>query len=528
MNSSFLVLFPPFLVLFLAFYTKRILESLVIGIITAALMATDFNFLKTLELIKLVFIEKITDTGNLYLFAFLIFLGVTLATITKTGGAIALGKLLTKKLRDRRSTETTSIILSSLLAIDDYLNCLTSGFVMRPIADAFKIARIKLSFLVNSMAVPAAILIPFSTWASMILKQLYEAGISIDCNKQALFKANPLVIYLEIIPFIFYSIIMIFGVWFIVRARISYGTIKEHELIAQESGDLFGGKKSNIKAEEIDETNISLIDFAAPMAVLIIGFAIGILYTGKASIFGGSNTIFEACQNANIFAVLFYVGFATMLTAFGTAIYRKKINFNDVLGLSKEGFNLTFSAIMLIFLAWNFSAILVKLEVGQYLAGILINNVNEQLLPLLVFIASATVSLIIGSSWGTISLMLPIATQIVYQFSNPIGAIDGTITCYLIPTLGAVLSGAIAGNHMSPIADVSVMSAISCGANHLEHVKGQFYYALPVFLATAISYAVSGFVVCESKLLGLILPLSIGIAISWGLFFTFSKLSKRI
>jgi Na+/H+ antiporter NhaC len=44
--------------------------------------------------------------------------------------------------------------------------------------------------------------------------------------------------------------------------------------------------------------------------------------------------------------------------------------------------------------------------------------------------------------------------------------------------IGAIFSGAVFGDHCSPISDTTVMSSIFAGADHIAHVRTQIPYAL--------------------------------------------------
>lgn len=48
----------------------------------------------------------------------------------------------------------------------------------------------------------------------------------------------------------------------------------------------------------------------------------------------------------------------------------------------------------------------------------------------------------------------------------------------VIVSIGAVLEGAIWGDHCSPISDTTVMSSIASASDHVDHVRTQMPYAL--------------------------------------------------
>jgi len=515
MQPSWLIFLPPLCVLIIAFTTKRIITALFIGIVLSAFIAYNGAVIPSIQLVLQSLFEKATDIENLYTFAFLLCLGVTLAFINYTGGALALGNILTKRLTTKKDTETSSLILSCILAIDDYLNCLTAGYVMQPLTDRFHIARIKISFLINSMTVPLTILIPISTWAGFLLRQFSLAKISLDAADNPKILADPLIVYFKSIPFILYSFITIAAVCFIVRRQITFGLIKKHEDIARTTGNLFGGKTAVARplTPPISSENLSLWDFFLPMGTLFIGFFIGILYSGNFFLFGGTNTFVAAFKTARVIPVLFVIGFITMMLTIAMALLRNNVSYKQIPRLIKEGIQLTLPAIILIYFAWTFSALLSdQLGIGQYLATHLLSNVLPALLPVMLFITTTSISFIIGSAWGTIAMMLPISVDILTSLNTQtMLPTDLTSICLLLPSIGAVLSGALAGNHLSPIADVAIMSSTSTGAHLVDHVKGQTSYIIPCFLATCIAFIMVGFIACNNVWLAIGLALSIGI-----------------
>ena len=88
------------------------------------------------------------------------------------------------------------------------------------------------------------------------------------------------------------------------------------------------------------------------------------------------------------------------------------------------------------------------------------------LLPLL-FLLSAVIAFSIGSSWGTFAIMIPLAMQIGVSM-------DQSLSLFL----AAVLSGAIFGDHASPISDTTVVASMAAATDHIDHVRTQLPYAL--------------------------------------------------
>ena len=59
--------------------------------------------------------------------------------------------------------------------------------------------------------------------------------------------------------------------------------------------------------------------------------------------------------------------------------------------------------------------------------------------------------------------------------------------------MGAVLAGAVYGDHCSPISDTTILSSTGAGCNHIDHVSTQLPYATVSAVMCAIGYIVYGF-----------------------------------
>lgn len=59
--------------------------------------------------------------------------------------------------------------------------------------------------------------------------------------------------------------------------------------------------------------------------------------------------------------------------------------------------------------------------------------------------------------------------------------------------VGAVFSGAIFGDHTSPISPSTVLSATFTGADLIDHVRTQIYYAVPVMMVSVLLMLIWGY-----------------------------------
>jgi len=530
MHNNWLVLLPPCIVLLSAFITQRLNISLLIGILAGSLIATDFSLVNGLTLSMQRLFSIVSDPENISLYAFLFIISIIIVLLNRTGGAFAFATALTNKIRSKRMAETSSLLLSLTLFIDDYLNGLTVGYVMRPITDRFNIPRAKLAFLVQAMTAPLVILAPISSWGGAITGALEQAGIGALGTHNVKILGDPFFIYIEAIPYIFYSFIIIGATWFIVQSRISYGPMREHEKLADTTGNLFGGKKPLLDSfANNDHAQGSLADLLLPLITLIGGVVIGSLYAGDYYLFGGKHSFIDAFKyNDKILFILVMSSIITLIVSYLFAYIRNKIASQDTLKMIKEGYDLIYSAIFMVILAATLGTILkADLLTGQYLANILHGSLSAMFLPLIFFIISTIAAAITGSSWGTIMLLSPIAVPMLITLAQvPIPTTPDSLP-YLLPVLGAIFSGSVCGNHISPIADVTIMTATSSGSYPLDHAHTQFLYIVPAIISCAISYLLSGFLVSYPLAIRLLIPLIVGLLLCCVMLYSMHVIYKR-
>jgi len=132
-------------------------------------------------------------------------------------------------------------------------------------------------------------------------------------------------------------------------------------------------------------------------------------------------------------------------------------------------------AIVLLFEAWMIGAVCRDLATADYLVALLSGWLPPVLLPLLLFAVASAVSFATGSSWSTMSILLPNVVALAASLGEQTQL--GVIGMVAI-SIGAVLDGAIFGDHCSPISDTTVLSSVASGSDHLDHVRTQAPYAL--------------------------------------------------
>jgi len=529
-NPTWIVTLPPLLVLFFTILTKRLNISLVIGIVAGALIATHYDVGNSVMLIGRQITAKLGDVDTLFMYGFLLTLGIIIVLIEKTGGARAFARTLTKKITDSRTAETSSIVLSFFLFIDDYLSNLTVGTVMRPVTDKFRIPRAKLAYLVHSVSIPLIIIVPISSWMAWIISVLGNSGVAADHDHNLLIKADPFYVYLKSIPYIFYSFIALISLFFIVRWRLTYGPMGRHEKIARETGDLHGHDGGVKMGEAPFEKHDSMIDFLAPIVTFVLCFIVGILFGGGYHLFGGPHSLIEAFKHNNqTFLALFIASIISLTLGLTLAISRNKIKLMEFCKkIVPEGIDMMLQPVIMLTLALLLAAIMTdELHTGTYIGQLISASIPIRFMPCILFLSAATTAFLIGTSWGTIAIFIPIALPIIIAFGGIATPANPEMIPLLYPILGAILAGAACGDNISPISQTTFMAATSSGTKPLTHTATQLPYALPAIIGSAVAFLITGFLKDFSPAVTILISLAAGISICLLILFALHTLHKR-
>lgn len=462
-------LVPPLLAIVLALVTKEVYSSLFIGVAMGALLYTGFHPWNAF----VAFFDIMKNSMNLNILIFDVLLGMIIVLMSKSGGSAAYGKWAGTKIKSKKSAMLATTGLGVLIFVDDYFNCLTVGSVMRPVTDRFKVSRAKLAYIIDATAAPVCIIAPISSWAAAVNSYVPEdAGIS------------GFQLFLRTIPYNLYAILTLLMVFTIILTGLDFGLMKKHEKNAA-AGDLFtsGGEEfDQVKEEEIS-SNGKVIDLVLPVLVLI-GTAIGaMIYTG---FLGGATdvvTAFSGCdaETSLIFATLLTVMFMLVLY-----LPRKVITFKGFMDSFVEGFKMMIPAIGILIFAWSLKGMGDALEIASFVENLVGSNASASvLLPAILFLVAIFLSFSTGTSWGTFAILVPIAIAMFPGADN---------MQMMIIAVASVLSGAVCGDHVSPISDTTVMSSAGAQSNHINHVTTQMQYAVVVAVVSAIGYVIAGFV----------------------------------
>lgn len=370
---------------------------------------------------------------------FAMMVGSVMTLIERSGGIDGLvHELSTKRslVTSKRAALMPSFIAGIIIFIESSITSLVAGAIGRPFCDRYGISRAKLAFVCDSTSAPVCSIIAINGWGALLLGLI---GGQIAAGLIAGEEAHWLI---SAIGYNFYAYIALIVTFVAIWYNIDIGTMK-HAIVVEPSMEC-----------EDDKGSLGL--FVWPMVWMIGGVLMFMLITGDGNLLKGSGS-----------SSIFYTLIMTLFLMF--VYYRTKntMSNNDFLDSASQGAKSMAPIASILLLAFAIGGVSSDMHVGEYLASFIGDYLPSPYLPAAIFILSAIIAFATGTSWGTFSIMLPIAIPLAVGLDAPVAL-----------AMGAVISGGVFGDHCSPISDTTIISAMASGCSVQEHTKTQLPYAL--------------------------------------------------
>jgi len=522
-DFGWLSILPPLLAIVLAFITKQVLISLFLGIFVGATMLVGWNpfygFLRTLDNYL---VGSLSDSWNASIIIFLLAIGGMVGVVNKMGGTMAIAEALGKKAKNPKTAQLYTWILGILVFFDDYANTLIVGPTMRPLTDKNKVSKEKFSYIVDSTAAPVVGLALISTWVG------YEIGVIRNVYQQLDIEANYYGVFLKTLPYSYYCIFALIFVLILILLERDFGPMYEAEKRARLTGRLNAKKAKPMTSDEITDMEVrkdiklKASNAIVPILTLIIIAFIGLWYNGYTLTEETVNPFtmegLRICfGNSDSSIVLLWASIVSSIVAVVMGVVQKIFTVDEAMDSWVAGAKSMVMACMILVLAWSLGSVTGDVGTAEFLVGQVSDTIPFAILPVIIFFLSALISFATGTAWGTMAIVIPLAIPMAYAFVQ-----KGGDPNMMNVVLGTVLSGAIFGDHCSPISDTTIMSSMASGADHLDHVKTQMPYAMAVAIVSGFSYILAGFLPVHP-----IVILLIGTAILVGFIRLFGKSVKE-
>lgn len=492
---------PPLLAIILAFLTHHVIASLGIAILVGGLLTalpqaptSGYAWAQGLAVAASYPAKTLADPTNLLILSFIPPIFTMVEVISASGGFTGIVQWLLKRVRSRRSAQTATATMGLVCFIDDYANAIIVGSMMRPITDRYRISRAKLAFLVDATSAPVSGLAIVSTWIA------YEVGLFADVSDQLGLGKTGYAMFFDALSFRFYCVLMLFFVFAQTLVGRDFGPMQAAEVKAQDSNEPIDSGASAQTSGPPGRALNALI----PLGGLIAFHLTGLWLDGGGPALlrnGGSpaswnywREVISAAEHSHLMLM--------SAAVFGTALavlcgrLSGSLQIGALPGCIYRGVRRALLPSIILVLAWSLKHCCQSLGTGTFLTALLAERISPHWFPPILFVVASITAFATGTSWGTMAILIPTAIPVAF-------ALDGnTYGLTTMISLGAILDGAIFGDHCSPISDTTIISSVASSCNLIEHVRTQLPYSLLVAgVALALAY----------------IPSSLGLASRWSL-----------
>ena len=484
-----LTLIPPLVAIVLAFITKNVVISFFIGILSGSFIINISGSNPFAALINAFLdvvdraVGSLADPWNAGIILQVLAIGGVINLVAKMGGAKAIAEALARKAKTAKSTQLITWFAGLLVFFDDYANALIIGPMMRPVADKMKISRERLAFIIDATAAPIAGLAIVSTWIGL------EVGLIGDAFNGIGVEADAFGVFLNTIPYRFYNILIL--VFIVITSLLlkDFGPMRKAEIRARQGRSLDSeiamDSSEHSDLEPKEGVRLSIWNAIVPIGTLIIAALVAFYYSGYSAIMGGDDAtliqlftdspftftaIREAFSASDASVALFQSALLAGIVAMVMAVVQKIFTVSEAIDAWVDGMKTLVITGVILILAWSLSSVIKELGTAKYLIKLLSGSFPAFLLPSLIFVLGAIISFSTGTAYGTMGILMPLAVPLAHSINPEMS--------FIVVNTSAVLTGAIFGDHCSPISDTTILSSMGAGCNHIDHVRTQMPYAL--------------------------------------------------
>ena len=359
----------------------------------------------------------------------------------------------TTLVRSGRSALLLSYIIGVVIFIESSITSLIAGAVGRPLCDKYNIPHAKLAFVCDSTSAPISSLIVLNGWGALLL------GLIATQISQGTLQGDGVDILLNAVAHNFYAmsalLVTFVAIWF----DINIGAMKR-------------AKPAKELAHLSTISTVTPLYMLLPIIAMIASVFLFLYATGGGNILKGSGS-----------SAIFYTMLTTLLFMYLLYVPKKVMSAKEYGVTAFRGAKKLFPIAFILLLAFAIGKVTNELRTGEYLATLLNGNITVLLLPALIFLLSGVISFSTGTSWGTFSIMVPIAVPLAVSMDADIAL-----------AIGAVISGGVFGDHCSPISDTTIISSLASECDVIEHVQTQLPYALLSGVIALILFMLSAWI----------------------------------
>lgn len=415
---------------------------------------------------------NVSDSTNAQSMVMLVVVGGFTELITRSGSGLAFTNVVTKGLNSRSKCETTMWLSGLFIWFTDLGNSLIIGPIFEKVGDKVKVSREKFAYILDCTTSPICALVPIVGFG------IYIMGL-IDVELEAAGLANETSwdLFLSSAPFNFYTVLTLVMCGYMAITQFDFGPMLKAQNRAKYEGKLLNdGSVPMRRTQEITQpegVEPKMSTMLAPIALLLVVIFLEMFRHGFP---------FEPIDGTvTRTAIMWGFLLATVLLVI-LCIKNKVMTFKECMSTMQKGWEGMMYMLVVLTLAWALGSGCKAVGTAAYMVQITSGFLNPALLPVLLFIIGAVMSLATGTSWGTMAILMPIAFPMAIAMGVSLPVV-----------IGAVVSGGLFGDHISPISDTTIMASMGAACDHIDHFETQAPYGFVCALVSAIGFLIGGF-----------------------------------
>lgn len=439
----------------MALWTRQVFVSLFFGIVAGEFILLQGDILALFPQSMDRMLSQFAEGWKIKTLFFAILVGSIIRLLSQSGGVEAFIAYVEKKgIRSKKEALLMGYFTGLLIFLESSITALIVGTLIKPLSRTYGISREKLAYLCDSTSAPVCSLFPMNGWGALLL-----ALIGVQMAENGL-EEESLGLLIGAIPLNFYAWVSLAFLLYIILSDKDFGPMKSAESALMQ--------EKRHEEEQVPSSFIGAMLY--PIGFMLLSVPVFLYLSGDGDILkgSGSSAIFYAVLGTLVFMALFYG-------------YTKVMSFEQFLAGARQGAGEMVGIAAILVLAFALGEVTVALKTGPYLASLVEGTLSPQYVATIVFIIAGLISFSTGTSWGTFSIMIPIALPMatVLDASLPL-------------VIAAVVSGGVFGDHCSPISDTTIISSMAAECETISHVRTQLPYAIVSALISLLLFIVFG------------------------------------
>lgn len=477
-------LVPALLSIVIALTLRQVLLALTLGVFAGAWIFTGDPLSAFGVGLEQIVVGAVSDPFRAAVLLFTGTLGGMVAVMARAGGTRGLVELVRHWIRDARSAQFSAAVLGLIIFFDDYANTLLVGNTMRPVTDRMRVSREKLSYIVDSTAAPVATVAWLSTWVGYQVGLIADGLESIgqgDVSAYATFMSS--VVYSS---YSWLALVLVFG---LILMRRDFGPMLHAERRARRTGKVLDDHarplQDDVGLQDAHDPGRYRAGLAVwPVLAVLAGTVVALWVNGRSALLADAGTlglaenglrdIFAAADPATSLLLAVTVG---SIVAILLAVLTRTLSLVDAMDSWTDGAKAMVPALIILILAWSIGDVCKLLRTADVVVDAATGNLSAHWVPTVTFLIAGFLAFSTGTSWGAMAILMPIVVPLASGLAAAAGLDAAHAHGILLASIASVLSGAVFGDHCSPISDTTIMSSMASGSDHIDHVRTQLPYA---------------------------------------------------